>query len=97
MRGMYIYGDYIVGTIWGMRYENGKVIESAKLLEQPKNIGGFAQDADGEIYMLSVNDGRILTIVPAEKAKAVTPLAAMRSISLAARGGSHMGINMRGM
>ena len=73
MRGMYIYGDYIVGTIWGMRYENGKVIESAKLLEQPKNIGGFAQDADGEIYMLSVNDGRILAIVPAEKAKAVTP------------------------
>ena len=32
-----------------------------------------------------------------EKAKAVTPLAAIRSISFAASAGSHMGINIRGM
>ena len=32
-----------------------------------------------------------------EKANAVTPLAAIRSISLAAKGGSHIGISMRGM
>ena len=32
-----------------------------------------------------------------EKAKAVTPLAAIRSISLAASGGSHIGISISGM
>ena len=32
-----------------------------------------------------------------ENAKAVTPLAAMRSISLAASGGSHIGISISGM
>ena len=32
-----------------------------------------------------------------EKAKAVAPLAAMRSISLAARCGSHIGISISGM
>ena len=67
LQGVYIYGDYVVGTIWGFRYENGKVTESDTLLAQPKNIGGFAQDADGEVYMLSLYDGRIFAIVPADE------------------------------
>ncbi len=70
LNGVYIYGDYVVGTIWGMRYENGKVTEQATLLYQPKNIAGFGQDLDGEIYALSINDGRIYAIVPATESQA---------------------------
>ena len=24
LNGVYIYGDYVMGTIWGFRYEGGK-------------------------------------------------------------------------
>jgi quinoprotein glucose dehydrogenase len=68
--GIYIYGDYVAGTIWGLRYEDGKIKESGTLLEQPKNFGSFAQDADGEVYALSIYDGRIFAIVPAAPAQA---------------------------
>jgi glucose/arabinose dehydrogenase len=67
LRGIYIYGDYVLGTIWGLRYENGKVTEQSTLLLQPKSIGTFAQDAEGEVYMLSLNDGLIFAIAPAEE------------------------------
>ena len=70
LNGVYIYGDYVAGTIWGMRYENGKVTESSTLLQQPKNIGSFAQDGDGEVYMLSLSDDRIYAVVPLEENQA---------------------------
>jgi glucose/arabinose dehydrogenase len=65
LRGVYIYGDYSLGSVFGLRYENGKVTDQAILLQQPKNIMSFAQDLDGEIYMLS-QDGGIYHIVGAK-------------------------------
>jgi quinoprotein glucose dehydrogenase len=61
--GIYIYGDYNLGTIWGFRYDRaaGKVTVQAKLLQQPDNITSFAEDNDGELYALMQN-GRILQI-----------------------------------
>jgi glucose/arabinose dehydrogenase len=64
LRGIYIYGDYAVGTIWGFRYAAGKVTDYGTLLEQPKNIASFAQDLDGELYALAY-DGHIFEIVAA--------------------------------
>jgi glucose/arabinose dehydrogenase len=63
LTGVYIYGDYNLGTIWGFRYDRnaGKVTQQARLLQQTDNIDSFAEDASGELYTL-MQDGRIFQI-----------------------------------
>ncbi len=63
LEGIYLYGDYNLGTVWGMRYEAGKVVQYGSLLEQPKNISSFAEDNDGELYILALDAG-VFAIAP---------------------------------
>jgi quinoprotein glucose dehydrogenase len=64
LEGVYVYGDYNLGTVWGMRYQNGKVTDYGTLLLQPKNISSFAEDADGELYVLCLDAGIFSLAVP---------------------------------
>lgn len=57
LNGIYIYGDYNLGTIWGFRYDRDahKVTDQGLMLIQHKNITSFAEDGDGEVYVLTQN------------------------------------------
>ncbi|HEX7654535.1 MAG TPA: hypothetical protein VF607_13590, partial [Verrucomicrobiae bacterium] len=63
LAGVYVYGDYNLGTIWGLRYdrEAKKVTVHGELLKQSDCINSFAQDNQGELYTL-MQSGRIMKI-----------------------------------
>src|SRR5439155_13243002 len=68
LRGWYVYADFQMGTIWGLRYEDGKITASGTLVKENalRTIPSFAEDRDGEIYVLSFN-GKIYDVVGAGK------------------------------
>jgi len=67
LEGVYVYGDFESGRIWGLRYDQGKVVASGELIDVkqgPKlNIASFGEDTQGELYILAF-DGRIHELVP---------------------------------
>lgn len=66
LRGVYVYADYQMGTIWGLRYENGKLTDRGTLspANAARQISSFGEDRDGEIYAISF-DGKIYQLSPA--------------------------------
>jgi uncharacterized repeat protein (TIGR03806 family) len=63
--GTYIYADYVVNTIWGLRYENGEVVDHKVLAQSPVSISSFGQDEAGEVYVVGYN-GSIFRFVEKE-------------------------------
>ncbi|MFI5457132.1 MAG: PQQ-dependent sugar dehydrogenase [Isosphaerales bacterium] len=67
LAGVYVYGDFDSGRIWGLRFENGKLTANRELIDlarNPKlNIASFGEDSQGELYILAF-DGRIHELVP---------------------------------
>ena len=68
LQGVYVYGDFQMGTIWGLRYENDKLTADGVLIKgnQSRTIPSFAEDSEGELYVLSF-DGQIYQIVAGAK------------------------------
>jgi hypothetical protein len=73
LAGWYLTGDYSQGFFYGLKYENGKVAASGKIvdprdptrtagLRRPSQPAAFGEDADGEQYMLDAN-GPVYRIV----------------------------------
>lgn len=57
LKGAYVYGDYCSGKVFGLRYVDGEVVEHRQLADTDLNIMSFAQDEDGELYLLSQKSG----------------------------------------
>ncbi len=62
LRGSYIYGDYINGKIWALRYDHirRKVIANRPIGGNELPIMTFGEDEEGEIYFTTMLGGGIL-------------------------------------
>lgn len=52
--GIYLYGDYCTGTVWGLILSNGQW-QNQVMFETGVTITSFGQDESGEIYLASDN------------------------------------------
>jgi glucose/arabinose dehydrogenase len=68
--GAYVYGDYVTGRIWALRYAEGAVVAHRQIFAPPPrvHISSFGEDAAGELYVCSFDRldggrGRIYRLV----------------------------------
>jgi len=66
MNGVYFYGDFCSGNIWGLRRLPSGEWQQALLLASGKNISSFGEDAAGELYVLSYTEGAVLRVTAVE-------------------------------
>ncbi len=57
LRGAYVYGDFCSGEVFGLRYAGGAVVEHQRLTNTRLLVMSFAEDNDGELYLLSQKSG----------------------------------------
>jgi len=61
LNGVYLYGDFASGRYWGLRWAGGRLLAQRELLRKGPPPASFAEDADGELYVVGY-DGAIYTV-----------------------------------
>ena len=62
-RGVYLYGDYCSGEVWGLLRDAGGQWQNSKLFSTPFNISSFGTGAAEAVYLVDHN-GRIYRLEP---------------------------------
>ena len=60
--GRYFYGDYCTGIVWSFKMSGGKARGLRREPFQMKGLSSFGEDADGELYLMSVDDGSLVQL-----------------------------------
>ena len=63
LQGAYLYGDFCAGFVRAIRVEDGEVVDRAELGINVEQLASFGEDADGELYLLSLS-GAVQRLVP---------------------------------
>jgi uncharacterized repeat protein (TIGR03806 family) len=61
LAGRYVFGDFGTGNVWALTEQEDGAFTRQRLLATGRNIASFAQDQDGELYVLDIN-GPILRL-----------------------------------
>jgi glucose/arabinose dehydrogenase len=56
LEGIYLYADFCLGKIWGLRYWKG-LWENQLLVDTPLKISSFGEDEAGELYLAHLGSG----------------------------------------
>ena len=68
LRGVYLYGDFVTGRIWGLVWNGAQVVHNDEVLSVP-NPATFGEDEAGELYVASF-DGKVYRIEELEPSPA---------------------------
>ena len=71
--GVYVYGDYDTGKVWGLRYEDQKVTWHKELVDTNLRIVGFGEDSTGELYLVDHVSGGLYRLVATAAAEDTQP------------------------
>jgi uncharacterized repeat protein (TIGR03806 family) len=75
LRGMYVYGDWVSGKVWGLRHDGRRILEHRELADTSLKIAGFGVDSRGELLLADHGGGYYrLERAPAEAAEAPFPV-----------------------
>lgn len=64
--GVYIFGDFVSGRIWGLFYDNDGNPDGRLLLETGRSIASFAEGLDGELYVIDYGGSLHRIVAPDE-------------------------------
>lgn len=59
MYGMYVYGDYCSGMIWGATPQHDGTVATQLLLDTTLQISSFGEDLAGELYVVDIKGGAV--------------------------------------
>jgi glucose/arabinose dehydrogenase len=73
LQNIYVFGDFVSGKVYGL-FKTGQAAQlKPQVIDKTgKSITAFAQDADGELYVLDYNFGGIWKLIPGPCATADT-------------------------
>jgi glucose/arabinose dehydrogenase len=72
--GRYVYGDFASGRVWALQYDSINPTTNSLLISSNKNISGFAQGINGELYLISYGEGRLFRINGPAGVSGIKPL-----------------------
>lgn len=64
LHGIYLYGDYCSGNIWGLAPDNASGWRVARLAQTGVQITSFAEDEAGELYLTDIAGGVLYRLRP---------------------------------
>ncbi|MFL6336268.1 MAG: PQQ-dependent sugar dehydrogenase [Pyrinomonadaceae bacterium] len=73
MQGLYFYGDFCTGRIWGLRRVSS-AWQSTLLLDTSFNITAFGEDEGGNLYAASYSTGQVYSVVDTTPTPTPTPI-----------------------
>lgn len=59
LTGIYIFGDYCGGHIWGLKQDANGAWQRFSLLDNVSGLSSFGQDDEGELYVTSLDAGTL--------------------------------------
>src|ERR1700685_3665892 len=68
----YLYCCYQMGTVWGFRYKNGRVLDHRVLAHTTYHCASWGRDHAGEMYLVALS-GEIFRLAPNPAAKEGAP------------------------
>ncbi len=60
LAGVYIYGDFQSGKVWGLRHDGKQVVWGGELADTPLQLVSFGEDNEGEVYALDFERSKLV-------------------------------------